>query len=72
MLFFTQTVEKVNYVTIGQLFSLLANSPLIVITILLALAVVFINGWTDAPSGSDLCFYESNIGEKGHYYGRYL
>lgn len=64
MLFLTQTVEKVNYVTIGQLFSLLANSPLIVITILLALAVVFINGWTDAPNAVATCVSTRAISAK--------
>ena len=64
MLFFTQTVEKVNYVTIGQLFSLLGNSPLIVITILLALAVVFINGWTDAPNAVATCVSTRAISAK--------
>lgn len=64
MLFFTQAVEKVNYVTIGQLVSLLGNSPLIVITILLALAVVFINGWTDAPNAVATCVSTRAISAK--------
>jgi inorganic phosphate transporter, PiT family len=37
-------------VSLSDLFRLLSQSPLLVITIILALAVVFINGWTDAPN----------------------
>ncbi len=42
-------------VTFTQLFDLLAESPLLVITIVLALGVVFINGWTDAPNSVATC-----------------
>lgn len=42
-------------VSLLQLFTLLASSPLLIITILLALIVVFINGWTDAPNSVATC-----------------
>lgn len=55
---------SVNYVTIGQFFRLLGASPLIVITILLALGVVFINGWTDAPNAVATCISTRAISPK--------
>lgn len=64
MSFLSQAVEEVNYVTIGQFFSLLSESPLIVITILLALGVVFINGWTDAPNAVATCISTRAISAK--------
>ena len=56
--------QAVNYVTIGQFFNLLAASPLIVITIVLALGVVFINGWTDAPNAVATCISTRAISPK--------
>ena len=44
-----------NYVTLPQFFELMGQSPLIIITVVLALAVVFINGWTDAPNAVATC-----------------
>ena len=44
-----------NYITLPQFFELMGHSPLIVITVLLALGVVFINGWTDAPNSVATC-----------------
>lgn len=51
----TSALSSVNYVTLPQFFELMSKSPLIVITVLLALAVVFINGWTDAPNAVATC-----------------
>ena len=59
-----QDVMEVNYVTIGQFFSLLSSSPLLVVTILLALGVVFINGWTDAPNAVATCISTRAISPK--------
>ncbi len=64
MTMLADAVESVNYVTIGQFFSLLSSSPLIVITILLALGVVFINGWTDAPNAVATCISTRAISAK--------
>ncbi len=51
-------------VTIGQFFNLMSQSPLIVITVILALAVVFINGWTDAPNSVATCISTRAISPK--------
>jgi PiT family inorganic phosphate transporter len=51
-------------VSLKQFFELLSQSPLIVITVLLALAVVFINGWTDAPNSVATCISTRAISPK--------
>ncbi|MFA6624933.1 MAG: inorganic phosphate transporter [Bacilli bacterium] len=51
-------------VSISQFFQLLGQSPLIVITIILALGVVFINGWTDAPNAVATCISTRAIAPK--------
>ncbi len=51
-------------VTIGEFFSLMAQSPLIVITVVLALGVVFINGWTDAPNAVATCISTRAVSPK--------
>lgn len=53
-----------NYVSIGDFFSLLQASPLLIITIVLALGVVFINGWTDAPNAIATCISTRAISPK--------
>jgi len=47
--------DVANSITINQFFALLGSSPLICITVILALGVVFINGWTDAPNAIATC-----------------
>ncbi len=42
-------------ITLPEFFSLLTTSPLIAISVFLALGVVFINGWTDAPNAIATC-----------------
>lgn len=42
-------------ISINQFFYLFSSSPLIAITLILALGVVFINGWTDAPNAIATC-----------------
>lgn len=42
-------------ITIEEFLLLLSNSPLILITVIFALGVVFINGWTDAPNAIATC-----------------
>lgn len=44
-----------NALSIGEFFQLISHSPLILITILISLGVVFINGWTDAPNAVATC-----------------
>ncbi|MFA6861065.1 MAG: inorganic phosphate transporter [Bacilli bacterium] len=51
-------------VSLPQFFQLLGKSPLIVITVLLALGVVFINGWTDAPNAVATCISTRAIAPK--------
>ncbi len=51
-------------VTIGEFFSLMSQSPLIIITVILALGVVFINGWTDAPNSVATCISTRAISPK--------
>jgi PiT family inorganic phosphate transporter len=51
-------------ISLSQFFQLLGQSPLIVITILLALGVVFINGWTDAPNSVATCISTRAIAPK--------
>ena len=51
-------------VTIGEFFSLMSQSPLIIITVLLSLGVVFINGWTDAPNAVATCISTRAVSPK--------
>lgn len=57
-------LSSVSSITIGNFFYLLSQSPLIVITVLLALGVVFINGWTDAPNAVATCISTKAISPK--------
>lgn len=56
--------QSVSSISIGNFFYLLGQSPLIVITVLLALGVVFINGWTDAPNAVATCISTKAISPK--------
>lgn len=58
------TLSSVSSISIGNFFYLLGQSPLIVITVLLALGVVFINGWTDAPNAVATCISTKAISPK--------
>lgn len=42
-------------ISLSEFFSFLAESPVLVITVLLTLAVVLVNGWTDAPNAIATC-----------------
>lgn len=56
--------DSINYISLGDFFSLLKSSPLIILTIILALGVVFINGWTDAPNAIATCISTRAISPK--------
>lgn len=58
------TLSSVSSISLGNFFYLLGQSPLIVITVLLALGVVFINGWTDAPNAVATCISTKAISPK--------
>lgn len=49
--------DSASSISLGEFFQLLGNShsPILILTILLALGVVFINGWTDAPNSVATC-----------------
>lgn len=42
-------------ISFSQFFSDLLNSPVLMITVLLTLAVILVNGWTDAPNAIATC-----------------
>lgn len=52
LLFLSGTTSSLS---LKDFFDLLGSSPILIITVLLALGVVFINGWTDAPNSIATC-----------------
>lgn len=48
----------------GEFISLLKLNPSVIITVLLTLAVIFVNGWTDAPNAIATCVATRAIGAR--------
>ena len=61
-------------ITLSEFLSQLSGNPLLVVTVILTLGVIMVNGWTDAPNAiATLCFdtrYESTCCD--HYGGIFL
>ena len=49
-------------VSLGTFLSELFASPLLMITVLLTLGVIFVNGWTDAPNAIATCIGTRSMG----------
>ncbi len=52
-------------VTFGEFLSQMAGDPLLLITVLLTLGVIFVNGWTDAPNAIATCVATRCLPVKG-------
>ena len=51
-------------VSLGEFISQLGSSPVLVVTVLLTLGVVLVNGWTDAPNAIATCVSTQAISAK--------
>ncbi len=51
-------------ISFAEFLSQLASSPVLFITVLLTLGVIFVNGWTDAPNAIATCISTRAIGPK--------
>lgn len=52
------------YISFTNFISQLVSSPILCITVLLTLGVIFVNGWTDAPNAIATCVSTRSIGPK--------
>ena len=43
------------------------SDPILLITVILTLSVIFVNGWTDAPNAIATCITTRCMGEKCHF-----
>ena len=52
-------------ISIGDFFSQISTSPALLVTVLLTLGVIMVNGWTDAPNAIATCVSTRSMGPRG-------
>ena len=51
-------------ISLSQFLSQLASNPVLLVTVLLTLGVIFVNGWTDAPNAIATCVSTRSMGPR--------